>query len=57
MRNRHILHARQEVKIYEDYYKPSINPWRFLKSILGVLISGSSPVAQTFVTLKKKEAR
>jgi hypothetical protein len=57
MKNRSIEHSRQEVKIYEDYYKPSFNIGRFVKSILGVLIFGRSTVAQSYVPLKKKGLR
>lgn len=45
MKNRNIMHSRQEVKIYRAYYQPSFNMWRFTKSILGVFLFGSSTVA------------
>ncbi len=45
MKNREIIHARQEVKIYSAYYKPSLNPWRFMKSILGLLLFGTTTAA------------
>lgn len=54
MKNRRIVHARQEVKIYEDYYKPSINPWRFAKNILGVLVFGRFSVAHTYASSKRR---
>jgi hypothetical protein len=54
MRNSRIVHARQGAKIYEDYYKPSLNPGRFLKSILGVLLFGSSPVTQNYSPGRKR---
>ena len=54
MRNRRILHAREEVKIYERHYKPSFNLMRFIKSILGVLIFGQPTVAQNYVPIKKR---
>lgn len=54
MKNRRIVHARQEVKIYEDYYKPSFNLFRFLKSILGVLIFGRFSVAHSYIPAKKR---
>ncbi len=54
MRSRRIVHTRESVKIYEEYYKPSINPLRFFKSILGVLIFGSSPVAQRYTPVKER---
>jgi len=57
MKNRNILHSRQEIKIYEDYYKPSFNLWRFTKSILGVLIYGSSTVAGNYASPKKRILR
>lgn len=54
MKNRSIEHGRQEVKIYEAYYKPSFNIGRFVKSVLGVLIFGQSTVAQSYVPTKKR---
>ena len=54
MKNRRIVHAHQEVEIYKDYYRPSFNLWRFTKSILGVIIFGSSTVANGYVPAKKR---
>ena len=45
MKNKHIVHAHEEAKIYHDYYKPSFNFIRLFKSVLAVFISGSSPAA------------
>ncbi len=45
MKNRRIEHAHQAVKIYENHYKPSLNPLRFVKSILGIVLFGSTSVA------------
>lgn len=53
MKNRDIVHARQEVKIYREYYQPSLNLWRFTKSIIGVLFFGSSTVANHSATKKR----
>jgi hypothetical protein len=57
MKNRNIVHAHQEVEIYREYYKPSFNLWRFTKSILGLLIFGSSTVANSYATTKKRNLR
>jgi len=58
MKNRRIKHARQETKIYESYYKPSFNLFRFLKSILGVIIFGrSTTVANSFAPSGKRVYR
>jgi hypothetical protein len=54
MKNRNIVHAHQEVEIYREYYRPSLNVWRFTKSILGLLIFGSSTVANSYTTTKKR---
>ena len=54
MKNRNIVHARQEVKIYREYYQPSFNLWRFTKSIICVLLHGSSTVANSYATPKKR---
>ena len=53
MKNRNIVHAHEEVAIYKEYYKPSLNMWRFTKSILGVLIFGRSTVV-TYIPAKKR---
>jgi hypothetical protein len=53
MKNKDIVHARQEVKIYKEYYQPSLNLWRFTKSIIGVLFFGSSTVASYSPTKKR----
>jgi hypothetical protein len=48
MKNRYIAHSHEQAKIYHDYYKPSLNLFRLIKSVLCVFISGSSPAATTF---------
>jgi len=45
MKNRSIVHRHEEAKMYRNYYKPSLNLIRLFKSILSVIISGSSPAA------------
>ncbi len=57
MKNRNIVHAREEVKIYRAYYQPSFNMVRFIKSILGVLIFGRSTVARSYVPTNKRIMR
>ncbi len=57
MKNKNTVHAREAVKIYEGHYKPSLNLVRFTKSILGVLISGNSPVAHTYIPTKRRILR
>lgn len=54
MKNRNIVHAHQEVEIYREHYRPSFNMWRFTRSILGVLLFGSSTVARSHVQTNKK---
>jgi len=56
MKNRNIVHAHQEAEIYKAYYRPSVNPLRFLKSIACVLIHGSAATAtaRSYVPLRKK---
>jgi len=48
MKNRNLVHAHEEAKIYRHYYKPSLNIFRLLKSVLSVFISGSSPAAGVY---------
>ncbi len=55
MKNRDIEYAKQAAKIYSDSYKPSYNVWRFMKSILGVVIYGSSTVS--YLPAKKRMIR
>jgi hypothetical protein len=46
MKNRPIIiHSHEEARIYRSYYKPSLNFVRLFKSVLSVIISGSSPAA------------
>ncbi|MEI9810353.1 MAG: hypothetical protein WDO16_22145 [Bacteroidota bacterium] len=52
MKNKHIVHAHEEAKIYHHYYKPSFNLFRLFKSVLCVFISGSSPAAGNIVRRK-----
>lgn len=54
MKNRQITHAYNEAKIYKDYYRPSFNPLRLLRSVLAVLITGNGATAQQHVPGKKK---
>lgn len=57
MKNKSIERSRREVKIYRDYYKPSFNVFRFLKSIFGVLIFGTPSVAHHYVPAERKKLR
>lgn len=53
MKNRNIEYQKQAAKIYSASYKPSYNVVRFMKSILGALLYGSSTV-HTYVAAKKR---
>jgi hypothetical protein len=57
MKNRNIVHAREEAKIYGAYYKPSLNVLRFAKSIFSVFLYGSSTAAPSYVANKKRVIR
>ncbi len=48
MKNRDIVHTHESAKIYREYYKPTLNPVRLIKSILVVFISGKGASAQSF---------
>jgi hypothetical protein len=52
MKKRHIIHAHQQAKIYHNHYKPSLNIFRLLKSVLSIFITGSSPSATTYARRK-----
>ena len=56
MKNKHIEHSHREVTIYKDYYKPSFNVVRFCKSILGVLLFGSTSVAHHYAPVDRRRA-
>ncbi len=45
MKNNRLRHHYESAKIYRHYYKPTFNFWRLLKSVLALIISGSSHVA------------
>mgnify|MGYP003575036341 CR=1 FL=1 len=58
MKNRQrFSHYREEVKIYRDHYKPSFNVFRFAKSILGVLMFGSTSVAHSYLPVDRKKMK
>jgi hypothetical protein len=48
MKKRNIVHAHQQAKIYHHHYRPSLNIFRLLKSVLAIFITGSSPSATTY---------
>lgn len=54
MKDRKIVHAHQQAAIYKEYYRPSMNPWKFVKSILGVLVFGNSTVARSYINRKER---
>jgi hypothetical protein len=54
MKNRNIVHSNQSADIYREYYRPSLNVWRFTKSILGVLFFGRSTCANSYVSTNKR---
>lgn len=56
MKNKRIEHAHREVTIYKDYYKPSFNLFRFLKSVFGVLLFGSTSVAHNYAPIERRRA-
>jgi len=45
MKNKHLVHHHESAKIYRHYYKPSFSIVRLIKSVLAVIISGTSPAA------------
>ena len=54
MKNKPIIHTHEEAKIYRHYYKPSLNIFRFLRSVLSVIVSGSSPAAHGYDHNRKR---
>lgn len=48
MKNRKFIHTHEEARIYRKNYRPSLNVFRFLKSILCVVLSGSSASAHGY---------
>lgn len=55
MKNKAIADVRTEIKSYEAFYKPSLNPIPSLKSILGVLLFGRTTIPPTSATLRKRK--
>jgi hypothetical protein len=45
MKNKNIVHSHEEARIYRSYYKPSLNLFRLLRSVLSVFVSGSGAAA------------
>ena len=54
MKKKTIVHTHEEARIYRHYYEPSLNIVRFLRSVLSVIISGSSPAAQGYDHNRKR---
>lgn len=54
MKSKAIHHVHEETKIYKNYYRPSLNLVRFVKSIMAVLISGSSPATHGQSYIRRK---
>ena len=54
MKKKTIVHTHEEARIYRNHYRPSLNIFRFLRAILGVFISGSSPAAQGYDHNRKR---
>ncbi len=48
MKNKNIAYAREEAKIYQRYYRPSLNVFNLLRSVIGIFISGSSPATGSY---------
>jgi hypothetical protein len=53
MKNRVISHVHEQAKIYKNHYKPSLNPLRFVRALLGILISGQPSVAHRYNHYRK----
>lgn len=54
MKNKSIVHTHEEAKIYRNNYEPSLNIFRFLRSVLTVLLSGSSSAAHGYNYNRKR---
>jgi hypothetical protein len=54
MKNKNIDLVNEEAKIYRDHYRPSLNLFRSMRSILGVFLFGSSTVASSYVPARKR---
>jgi len=52
MRRRTLVHHHESARIYQQYYKPSLNIFRLLKSVLSVIITGTSAAAGTYRSRK-----
>ncbi len=48
MKNRNLVHAHESARIYQNHYKPSLNLFRLLKSVLMVFVSGSSAASTSY---------
>jgi hypothetical protein len=52
-KRRVIVHGHEEARIYQNNYKPSLNIFRLLRSVLGVLITGQSHAAHKYLYRRK----
>ncbi len=56
MKSRNRYHDVHKVKVYKDFYRPSSNLYRFVRSLLSVLVAGESPAGGShhYQYIKKK---
>ena len=54
MKNKPIIHSHEEARSIRVITNLHLNIFRFLRSVLGVLISGSSPAAQGYDHNRKR---
>lgn len=45
MKNRRLVHYHESARIYRKYYRPSFNIIRLFRSVLSIVLTGSSPSA------------
>ncbi len=45
----------QKAKLYKNYYRPSFNIYRFIKSLLSVIVAGQSPLESSYYYHKKRK--
>lgn len=46
MKNNKLARHYEAAKMYQHYYKPSLNPLRLIKSVLSVIITGHNPATR-----------
>jgi hypothetical protein len=49
MKNNHLQYEARKARIYKEIYRPSTSPFRFLGSLLSIILQGQSRIGHSEV--------